>query len=317
MVALGLHEESHQSTLQTILEFLEKETMLLLLDNCEHLLGPCSRLAEQVLSRTPGVKIIATSREALGVAGETIYLVPSLSTSASPDVATAAEIEHFESAALFIERARAAKPGFRLNDANAPHIAQICQRLDGIPLAIELAAARVRAMSPEKIAQRLARNFSILTGGSRTALPRQQTLRAAFDWSYNMLGPEEQLLLRRLSVFSGGLTLEAAERVGSDDEDTDAEPRLAEWEVLDVLTSLVEKSLIVYEDASDDDGRYPHARGGDASSPGRRWPRAAAATRCGRDTSIISWRSPRRRSRISSDTSSRCGSRSSRGSETT
>ena len=191
---------------------------LLLLDNCEHLLDATARLADAVLRGCPGVRVLATSRELLGLAGETAWRVPSLGLP-PPDAAPgAAALEASGAGRLFLERARAAQPAFALTDANAGAVAEVCRRLDGIPLALELAAARVRVLTPEQLAARLGDRFRLLTGGGRTALRRQQTLQATVDWSHDLLSEPERALFRRLAVFPGGATggfpLEAAEAVG-------------------------------------------------------------------------------------------------------
>jgi predicted ATPase/class 3 adenylate cyclase len=217
---------------------------LLLLDNCEHLLDATARLADAVLRGCPGVRVLATSRELLGLAGETAWRVPSLGLP-DPDAAPgAAALEASGAGRLFAERARAAQPAFALTDANAPAVAEVCVRLDGIPLALELAAARVRVLTPEQLAARLGDRFRLLTGGGRTALRRQQTLRATVDWSHDLLAEPERALFRRVAVFPGGATggfpLEAAEAVG-------AGAPVAAAEVLDLLTGLVDKSLVLAE----------------------------------------------------------------------
>lgn len=218
--ALGVREEPGRPIVQTLVDHLREKRLLLLLDNCEHLLDASAQLADTLLKSCAKLQILASSREGLGISGETSYRIPSLSmpSFASPQQTVAAkDIEGYEAVKLFIERAKAAQPSFTLSDQNASAVAQLCVRLDGIPLAIELAAARVKALSVEQIAARLDDRFRLLTGGSRTALPRQQTLRAMIDWSYDLLTPKEQTLLRRLSVFAGGWTLEAAEKVCADD----------------------------------------------------------------------------------------------------
>ena len=224
-----------------VFNYLRDKHLLLILDNCEHLIETCAQLADQFLHNSPNLKIIASSREALGINGETVYRVPSLTlpnqTEASREV-----LAGYESVQLFVARASAGNPNFSLTEKNASAVAQICHRLDGIPLAIELAAARARVFSAEQIAERLDDRFKLLTGGSRTALPRQQTLRALIDWSYDILSADEQILLRRLSVFAGGWSFEAAERVCSD------------LNVLDLLTQLINKSLVVVEE--DNETRY-------------------------------------------------------------
>jgi class 3 adenylate cyclase len=217
--ALGVREEPGKPLSQTLVEFLKPKRLLLLLDNCEHLLSACAELAGLILRSCPGVQILATSREGLNIPGETTYRLPSLSL---PDPrqlpSTVESVSQYEAVRLFIDRATAAVPAFAVTNQNAPAVAQLCVRLDGIPLAIELAAARVKAMSVEQINGRIADMFRLLTGGSRTALPRQQTLRAAIDWSYDLLSEKEKILLRRLSVFAGGWALEAAEQVCADPE---------------------------------------------------------------------------------------------------
>lgn len=214
--ALGVREEPGRALVETLTDWLKSRTLLLLLDNCEHLLTACAQLADTLLKACPNLHILASSREGLGIAGETTYRIPSLSLPDAKEAATPESLSQYESVRLFIERAVAASPSFQVTNQNAPAVAQLCVRLDGIPLAIELAAARIRALSVDQIAQRLNDRFRLLTGGSRTALPRQQTLRALIDWSYDLLSDEEKTLLRRLSVFAGGWTLEAAEAVCAD-----------------------------------------------------------------------------------------------------
>ncbi len=215
--ALKLREEPGRPILTTITDYLKNRSALLVLDNCEHVLEETPRVADSLLRACPKLKIITTSREALGVQGEQSYRIPSLALPRDGDAADIERLKEIESVRLFIDRAILAQPSFAVSQSNAESIAQICRRLDGIPLAIELAAARVRALAPEQIANRLDTRFRLLTGGSRTALPRQQTLRALIDWSYDLLTENEQTLLRRLSVFAGGWTLESAEKVCSDD----------------------------------------------------------------------------------------------------
>ena len=224
------------SPLTVLTEYLQAKKLLLILDNCEHLIETCAQICDSLLHACPNLYILASSREALGVDGENSYHVPSLSL---PDSQSGlAAIEGAESVKLFMDRASAVLPEFELNQSNASSIAQICRRLDGIPLAIELAASRVKLLSVEQIASRLDDAFHLLTGGSRTALPRQQTLRALIDWSYNLLSEPEKILFRRLAVFAGGWTMEAAEAVCSRDG---IEP----GDVLDLMANLVDKSLIV------------------------------------------------------------------------
>ena len=210
--------------------------MLLLLDNCEHLIDACARQADTLLRSAARLKILATSREPLAIAGETTYRVPSLRVPEPHALPPLADLLEYEAVRLFVERAALALPGFALTDANAAAIVEICARLDGIPLAIELAAARVRALPVEQIRARLDDRFRLLTGGSRAALPRQQTLRAAVDWSYDLLSEPERSLFRRLSVFSGGWSPEAAEAIAGPAADA-----------LDLQTRLVDKSLVLLD----------------------------------------------------------------------
>ncbi len=240
--ALGLREEPGKPILQTLTEYLKGKRLLLLLDNCEHLLDACAKLADAVLRQCPQVVILASSREGLGIAGELTYRVPSLSLPEPKVRQTAESLTHYEAVHLFIERAQFHQPAFTVTNQNAPALASICHRLDGIPLAIELAAARVRNMSVEDINGRLDQRFRLLTGGSRTALPRQQTLRSLIDWSYDLLNESEKALLSRLSVFSGGWTLETAEQI------CPGAP-VADWEVLDLHGSLADKSLLAIDPA--------------------------------------------------------------------
>ena len=237
----GVREQPGMPLDSLVLNYLRDKDLLLILDNCEHLVETCAQLADQYLHHCPNLKILASSREALGINGETVYRVPSLVVPAQSKDSPEA-LMGYESIQLFVDRASAASPAFNLTEKNAASVAQICYRLDGIPLAIELAAARARVFSPEQIASRLDDRFRLLTGGSRTALPRQQTLRALIDWSYDMLSGDEQTLLRRLSVFAGGWSFEAVESIYSD------------LDVLDLLTQLVNKSLVVMEQG--DDTRY-------------------------------------------------------------
>jgi len=214
--ALGVREEPTRPIIQTLTDYLKSKTLLLVLDNCEHLLTACAQATETILRSSPHVRILASSREGLGVTGEHAYRVPSLTVPDPRHMPPMEKLDQYEAVRLFIDRALLVQPTFAVNNQNAPAVAQICHRLDGIPFAIELAAARVKAMSVEQISQRLNDRFRLLTGGSRTALPRQQTLRALIDWSYDLLSDKEKTLLRRLSVFAGGWTLEAAEKVCAD-----------------------------------------------------------------------------------------------------
>ena len=237
---LGLDEEPGKAITETLVEHLKDKRLLLLLDNCEHLLDACAVLVDSLVRRCPHLTILASSREALGIIGEQTYRVPSLSLPEPNDTHTPASIAPFEALQLFVDRSVNVRGDFRVTDENAATLVSICHRLDGIPLAIELAAARVRSLSVEEINRRLDHRFRLLTGGSRTALPRQQTLRSMIDWSYDLLHDDEKLLMRRLSVFAGGWTLEAAERICAGDQIEDSE-------VLDLLTSLIDKSLVAVE----------------------------------------------------------------------
>jgi non-specific serine/threonine protein kinase len=226
--------------IETLVDALRSKSLLLVLDNCEHLLAACEDLAAAVLRACPQVRILATSREGLGVPGETLWRVPSLSLPDARRLPPPEDLVLYEAVRLFVDRAVATVPEFTVTSENAPAVAQVCYRLDGMPLAIELAAARVKVLAVEQIAARLDDRFRLLTGGSRTVLPRHQTLRAAIDWSYHLLSEAERVLLRRLAVFAGGWTLEAAESVC-------ANGSVEASGILDGLTSLVDKSLVLVE----------------------------------------------------------------------
>jgi predicted ATPase/class 3 adenylate cyclase len=234
---LAVKEVPGQPLMDTLVHYLRERRTLLVLDNCEHLIGACASVVDGLVRGCPGVSVLATSREALGVEAETSWRVPSLelpSESSRPRIEALAQCEAVR---LFVERGMKVRPNFAVTNENAPAVAEICHRLEGIPLAIELAAARVRLLTPEQIADGLQNRFRLLTGGARTALPRQRTLEASVEWSYNLLSENERALLRRLCVFAGGFTLEAAERVcpGSSIE---------AYEVLDLLSHLVDRSLV-------------------------------------------------------------------------
>ena len=238
---LGISEVSGQPLLTTLVNALRTKQILLLLDNCEHLLGASASLVDALIRGCPSLRIMASSREPLAISGEQTFRVPSLALP-SPDVRPTPDILlQYEGVRLFVERANACSPDFRLTGENAAAVAAVCRRLDGIPLAIELAAARTRSLSVDEISQKLDDRFRLLTGGSRSALPRQQTLRSLIDWSYSLLTEPERTLLCRLSVFAGGWTLEAAEKVASDGD------RIEDWEILDLLTALADRSLLVAE----------------------------------------------------------------------
>lgn len=250
---LGVREEKGTPLFQTISTSLRPKSLLLILDNCEHLIENMALFVEKLLRACPKVQILASSREILGIAGEISFRVPSLSVPPTPAPGAGGKepqfLSQYEAVRLFIERAAAVKPEFQMTCANSSALAQICQRLDGIPLAIELAAARVKAMSLEQIAERIDDRFCLLTGGSRTALPRHQTLRALIDWSYDLLTPIEQTLINRLAVFMGGWNLETAEAVCNDSQS------LPTKDVLDTLVRLVDKSLVTLDEL-DGETRY-------------------------------------------------------------
>ena len=240
--SLGIRELPEQALDETLINHLRPRQLLLVLDNCEHIIDAAAHLAQRLLAAAPELSILATSREMLGVPGEVPYQLRSMSFP-DGDVPFGA-MRQFDSVRLFAARGEAVRAGFRVSEANAASVVQLCRRLDGMPLAIELAAARLRVLAPEQIAARLDDRFRLLTGGSRTVLPRQQTLQATIDWSYDLLDEREKLLFDRLSVFQGGFTLEAVEVVctgeviGSDD-------------VLDLLSHLTDKSLVTPVDSGD------------------------------------------------------------------
>lgn len=239
--ALGRREHPSRSALDQLADQFGQGRALLVADNCEHLLDPVVDLLESLLGRSPELTVLTTSREPLGIAGETTWRVPPLALPTSSSATTPEALTAYDAVALFVERARQARPNFAITNDNAPAVAEICARLDGIPLAIELAAARVRVLSPEGIRSGLDDRFRLLTGGSKHGLPRQQTLAASVEWSHELLDETERTMLRRLAVFAGGFTLDAAEAVCSGDG---VEP----LQVLDLVTSLVDKSLVVADD---------------------------------------------------------------------
>ena len=235
---LNVREEAGKPLMQTLCEHIKEHTLLFILDNCEHLVSACASLADALIRGAPGVRVLATSREALHISGEQTYPVFPLTV---PDrKATPDELLRSDAVQLFVERARLQKPDYALSAAEVPAVAELCTRLDGIPLALELAAARMRSLTVEQINARLHDRFKLLTGGSRVALERQQTLRALVSWSYDLLQENEQLVLDRLSVFIGGFDLAAAEAVCG------AEPLVPE-DILDLVSSLVDKSLVMFE----------------------------------------------------------------------
>lgn len=272
---LGVCEAPGRTLTEALEGALAAKVLLLILDNCEHLLHACAQIANALLSRCAGLHILATSRQALGITGEAAYRIPSLSLppeNPGPSAGGTKSIDsplltlnRSDAVRLFLERAMDASAAFALTDQNVGGVLQICRCLDGIPLALELAAARVKVLSVEQIAGRLDKTFNLLTGGSRTALPRHRTLRALMDWSYNLLSDHERRMLQRLSVFSGGWTLEAAEAItGENDEITDRSetpdrPRsacLTPDDVLELLSCLVDKSLVVAVEGAGGAVRY-------------------------------------------------------------
>lgn len=253
-MSLGLREQEHVAMTEILSAYLQPREILLIWDNCEHLLNECAQLVDTLLKRCPKLRVLASSRESLNIPGETTFPLAPLplpSLHASTVTVTHADeinaLSRCESIKLFVERAMTVVPDFALTPQNAPRLAQICRQLDGIPLAIELAAARVKAFSVEQIAARLDDCFKLLTGGSRAALPRQQTLKAAMDWGYDLLSEPERALLRRLSVFSNGFTLEAAEAVCGEVH-TSGTLWVQESDVFLLLSNLVDKSLVLVEE---------------------------------------------------------------------
>jgi predicted ATPase/class 3 adenylate cyclase/DNA-binding CsgD family transcriptional regulator len=239
---LQVREEPGRPVLDTLVDAIGDRYLLVVLDNAEHVLGSAAKLADAMMRGCPRACLLVTSREPLGITGEHVFRVPPLPVPPA-DLADPGRLSAFESVQLFAERAAMHRQGFAVNEANAAEVAAVCVRLDGIPLALELAAARLGSLSVPEISSRLDQRFRLLTGGSRTALPRHQTLRALIDWSYDLLNPDEQIMLDRLSVFAGGWTLEAAEAVTSPGG-------TGEWQVLDHLAALVDKSLVLAEEVN-------------------------------------------------------------------
>lgn len=253
-VAVGAQGEPERSLRDTVIHFLRSRKVLLLLDNCEHLLAPVAALVAQLLRACPHLKILATSRHSLGVAGEVTYPVPPLRMLdvrlvelTGPDIVE--RLSQYEAVKLFIERVAAVRPGFVITNANAPALAEICSRLDGIPLAIELAAARARVLELDQIAARLDDRFRLLRGNTTGRLPHQQTLETLIDWSHDLLSESERLLLRRMGVFVGGRTLIGLETVCSGDA-------LDALDILDLLQQLIDKSLVTVEREAGAEPRY-------------------------------------------------------------
>jgi len=247
LAALSVQEVLGRPVTDIICDYARSRKLLLVLDNCEHLITACARFALTLTTNCQNVYIIATSREALDIQGEVLFRVPTL-TLPPVTVETADELMQYEAAKLFVERAKASHPEFVLTADHVKSVADICRRLDGIPLALELAAARVKAMPVDQIASHLDQAFRLLTGGTRGSVPRHQTLREMVDWSYDLLTDTERTFFNRLSVFNGLFTLDAAQNVCSD-------ANIDEWQVLDLLTELVDKSLVEYRDQGGE-GRY-------------------------------------------------------------
>jgi non-specific serine/threonine protein kinase len=237
-MALDVREAAGQSFTETLGNYLHSRQALLVLDNCEHLIAACAHLVEALLQACPNLRLLATSREALGISAEMTWLVPSLTVPDADHLPSVEELLRYEAVCLFAQRAAAVLPSFRLTEQNAAAVVQLCRRLDGIPLAIELAAARVKVLTAAQIAERLDDCFRLLTTGSRTALLRHQTLRAAIDWSYELLSDQERMLFYRLAVFAGGWTLEAVEAVC-------AGAGVEHENILDLLSRLLDKSLVI------------------------------------------------------------------------
>ena len=265
-LALGVRKSPGRTLLETLSHFLHSRQRLLLLDNCEHVLDACARLADDLLRACPRLTLLATSRQPLGVSGEAVYSVPALPVPGPSQSHTPEALAAFPAVRLFADRARMVHPTYQITPANAAWVARVCQRLDGLPLAIEMAAARMNLLSVEQLAGRLDDAFGVLTNGSRAAAPRQQTMRATLDWSYQLLSEPERLLLRRLAVFAGGCTLQAAEAVCAGDElaDGDAisaarvetQPGERPGAVVGLLAALVAKSMVIVDRRPGEETRY-------------------------------------------------------------
>jgi predicted ATPase len=246
VAALDVQPRPGRSLTESVCDYLSSKRALIILDNCEHLLDPAAGIAEAILLAALGVRVLATSREPLGVAGERVLGVPSLRVASEPSLAAIAACDAVQ---LFMERAETTRPGLELDATNADQIVEICRRLDAIPLAIELAAARLTSMSPSEIAGLLDERFRLLTGGRRRGVERHHTLRATLEWSYALLGERERTIFDRLGVFAGSFDADAATVVVGDDE-------LAAWDVRDALDDLVAKSMIVRDDGPDASARF-------------------------------------------------------------
>jgi predicted ATPase/DNA-binding CsgD family transcriptional regulator len=238
VTALGIPDQSSKPAEEQLTEYLSERQALIVLDNCEHLAGVCAELVERLLRSCARLRVLATSRRTLGVYGEYVYTVPPLSAPDPDQAAAVKAVAGYESVRLLVERAATVQPGFELTESNRDMVAKLCARLEGIPLAIELAAARLRVLAIQELVDRLEDRFAVLTGGSRTAVPRQRTLRALIGWSHELCSPAERLLWARLSVFAGGFDLEAAEGVCADEH----LPREA---VLDLIEQLVAQSVVL------------------------------------------------------------------------
>jgi predicted ATPase len=239
--ALALAEKPTRPVIETLSDYLASKKLLLVLDNVEHLLEACVHLVDAIVRRSPDVPVLVTSRERLGIWGELTYRVPSLTVPQASEALTPETVPRYEGVRLFVDRAKLARSDFDLTAENTASVASICARLDGMPLAIELAAARVRTMSIDELSEHLDQRFALLTNGSRAALPRHRTLRSMLDWSYDLLAEREQALLRRVAVFAGGWTVASAEQICAGDG-IDAS------DVIEELTSLVDKSLVVTDE---------------------------------------------------------------------
>jgi predicted ATPase len=246
---LNIKEEPGKAIADTLIENIRDKSFLILLDNCEHLIEACAKIADRLMKSVKGIRIMATSREALNIPGEVVWRIPSLSFPKSGSKMAVDKVQSFEAVRLFTDRAASGNPGFKLNVQNISTVVGICQHVAGIPLAIELAANRIRHMGPETILERLEDQFKILSSSTRTTSERQQTLKATIDWSYNLLSKQEQLLFNRLSIFAVDFGLEAAEEVCSDKE-------LKKEDILPLLSQLVDKSLAIAENREDGFVRY-------------------------------------------------------------
>lgn len=246
---LNVKEDPAQAIIDTLIEKIKDKSLLILLDNCEHLIQACAEITDKLLQSVEGIRILATSREALNIPGEVVWRIPSLSFPDPGSKKDIDKVQSYEAIKLFTDRASSGKPGFMLNNQNVSPVVGICQRIAGIPLAIELAATRIRHLGPEAILERLEDQFKILSSSSRTAPERQQTLKATIDWSYNLLSEQEKLLFNRLSVFAGDFSLEAVEEVCMD-------KKLKKENILPALSQLVDKSLVITENQEDESVRY-------------------------------------------------------------